>query len=195
LLVRDPESEHFSISKVERVEAISATLLNWNFRDKDRLAEFQAIGARLGVWTRVLTETFAMGDQTHIGLATLDGVNVGQVSDGTLRIAEILRLLLIPSKLLLIEEPETSIHPGLLRRLLAEIAAYSGDRQTILSTHSAQVVTMAAPCEIRLVQRVDGVTSTAPLTDEQVSRLGDYLSDEGTLGDFVFGGGVEDEAP
>jgi predicted ATPase len=39
-------------------------------------------------------------------------------------------------KLLLIEEPETAVHPGLLSKLLAEIDAYSGDRPIVLSPQS-----------------------------------------------------------
>ena len=45
--------------------------------------------------------------------------------------------LLFPElKLVLVEEPETAVHPGLLSRLLAEFDAYASDRQIVLSTQS-----------------------------------------------------------
>lgn len=181
-----------------RVETVASALLNWSEREPDTLAEFEAIGRRLGIWHRVDVDIIRRPHGPEVGrkarefgLVDVDGVNIGNLSDGTLRVAEILRLLLTPSKLLLIEELETSVHPGLLRRLLAEIAAYSHERQTVMSTHSPQVVTTVDPNEIRLVHREHGVTSVASLTEEQTAQITDYLQDEGTLGDFVFSGAVE----
>ncbi|HEX4419247.1 MAG TPA: AAA family ATPase, partial [Kofleriaceae bacterium] len=122
----------------------------------------------------------------------VDGTDLGLLSDGTLRAAEILMWLLFPGvKLLLIEEPETAVHPGLLSRLLAEFDAYTGDRQIVLSTQAPQVVSWADPLAIRLVERRAAHTEVRRLRDEEVARLAGYLHDEGTLGDFVYSGALD----
>jgi predicted ATPase len=122
----------------------------------------------------------------------VDGTDLGLLSDGTLRAAEILMWLLLPGvKLLLIEEPETAVHPGLLSRLLAEFDAYTGDRQIVLSTQAPQVVSWADPLAIRLVERRAAHTEVRRLRDDEVERLAGYLHDEGTLGDFVYSGALD----
>lgn len=73
--------------------------------------------------------------------------------------------------MLLLEEPETGIHPGLLQRVLAELEAYSTERQIIVSTHSLALVDWARPDDIRLVERTDGTTSVRGLSDDERARL------------------------
>ncbi len=92
---------------------------------------------------------------------------------------------------ILIDEPEIGIHPGLLAKLLAEFDAYGADRQLVIATHSPQVVSWAKPSELRLVERVEGRTVVQPLSDEQAARVHGYLQDEGSLGEFVYGGGID----
>jgi len=92
---------------------------------------------------------------------------------------------------LLLEEPETGIHPGLLAKLLATIESYTIDHQVVVSTHSIQVVNWARPEEIRLVERAGSSSTARQLTVEQVTRVSRYLADEGTLGDFVYSGGSD----
>ncbi|HNG00092.1 MAG TPA: AAA family ATPase, partial [Pseudomonadota bacterium] len=93
---------------------------------------------------------------------------------------------------LLIEEPETGVHPGLLAGLLDTIDAYTVDRQVIISTHSPQVVSWAQPQELRVVTRQEGKTQVRPLSEQQVALFLKYLHDQ-TLGDFVYSGALDDE--
>jgi predicted ATPase len=202
---RDSGSHFWRLSGVSRVDTIAAALLNWKERESETFDEFVAIGKRMGVWKKVTTTIYKMPNEPaavsnagrmsmpqELAFVGIDGVDLGFVSDGTTRIAEIVRLLLTPAKLLLVEEPETSIHPGLLRKLLAEIESYADGRQVIITTHSPQVVTAARPPEIRLVEREKAATSVKELTAENVARVSKYLHDEGTLGEFVFQGPLED---
>ena len=112
------------------------------------------------------------------------------------RMAEILWALLradvMSHHLLLIEEPETGVHPGLLAGLLDTIDAYTVDRQVIISTHSPQVVSWAQPQELRVVTRQEGKTQVRPLSEQQVALFLKYLHDQ-TLGDFVYSGALDDE--
>ena len=127
-----------------------------------------------------------------IATVLVDGTNFGLLSDGTLRVIEILVWLILPEvNLLLIEEPETAVHPGLLSKLLAEIDAYSTDRQIVLTTQSPQVVSWADPRALRLVERHAGKTSVRSLREDEISRVAAYLNDEGTLGDFVYSGALD----
>ena len=116
-----------------------------------------------------------------------DGVNIGLQSDGTLRVAEIVAQLLRPGvSCLLVEEPETAVHPGLLAKLLALMDSYSFDRQIVISTHSPEVVNWCEPKQLRLVEREGGVTQVHALGSDDISRVMQYLHDQGTLADFIY---------
>jgi len=65
-----------------------------------------------------------------------------QFSDGTLRLLGLLWVLLDGTHPLLLEEPELSLHPGVIRHLpamMARIGKKSG-RQVLVSTHSADLL-------------------------------------------------------
>ncbi len=122
-----------------------------------------------------------------VAAVLFDGTNLGYCSDGTLRIARIVLEMLRPQvSCLLIEEPETAVHPGLLDKLLALVEAYSADRQIVLSTHSPQVVDRFAPDQLRLVEREEGVTRVHSLSATDRDLAISYLRDQGSLSDFVF---------
>lgn len=93
--------------------------------------------------------------------------------------------------MVLLEEPETAIHPGLLNRLLEEIDAHSHERQIVLSTHSPALLNWAQPEDVRLVTRLNGKTEARRLTADELSRVGMYLDDDLGMADFVFSGALE----
>src|SRR5262249_8956591 len=69
------------------------------------------------------------GAKQDYGAVLFDGNNIGTASDGTLRVTEIsIRLISSFISCLLIEEPETAVHPGLLGKLLALTEPYSHRR-------------------------------------------------------------------
>lgn len=178
-----------------RIEALAYELAQMFERERTLFDEVEEVGRRIGLFQGLEVRLFRdiLNEASEqIASVLVDGTNIGLTSDGTLRAIELLCALVDPKhKLLLIEEPEAGIHPGLLRRLLHELDAFSSDRQIIISTHSPQVVDWAPPASIRLVERLNGATSVRSLSAEQIAGLAPYLAEEGTLGDFLYGGGVE----
>jgi energy-coupling factor transporter ATP-binding protein EcfA2 len=205
-LMREPNSRNLWFPTQmhgpdHRVEFVARNILNWYESDRETFNEYDALGRRLKLWSKLQPTVLpkAVAPPTpdvgarDVGILSVDKVNFGCLSDGTLRAAEILVWLVSPmGKVLLIEEPETSIHPGLLRRLLNEVDSYSLQRQVVVSTHSPDVVSQSQPNELRLVRRVNNTTFIEPLSPDQFARLKDYLCDDGTLGEFMFGGGGDD---
>lgn len=125
----------------------------------------------------------------------LDGVNIGLLSDGTLRVLSILIEIIAssPNTTTIIEEPETQIHPGMLAKLLNEIETYSFGENLILSTHSPQVISWTRPEKIILVHRDNGRTFVQKLGDDQIHNVIEYLSEEGDLGEWIYSGVLDDE--
>ena len=170
------------------------------FKNEHVLEQLEELGQRIGVWKTLRVELYRRatdgGDAHPLGSVAIDGVDLGLLADGTLRMAEILWALLradvMSHHLLLIEEPETGVHPGLLAGLLDTLDAYTVDRQVIISTHSPQVVSWAQPQELRVVTRQEGKTQVRPLSEQQVALFLKYLHDQ-TLGDFVYSGALDDE--
>jgi predicted ATPase len=96
------------------------------------------------------------------------------ISDGVLLYMAYLLLTMGPSSqsILMIEEPETGIHPGLLEKLfqqlrdLSEAKTSGSPIQVILTTHSPLLLNLVRPEEIRVVSRgKDGTTQITPFTN------------------------------
>jgi predicted ATPase len=181
-----------------RIRRLAYNLIDWHERDRERFDELVELGRRTGLLEEIKVKIYrdpegGRGAQRRdLASVLVDGTDFGLLSDGTLRVAEILIWLLVPElKLLLVEEPETAVHPGLLSRLLAEFDAYASDRQIVLSTQSPQVVSWADPLAIRLVERHAAQTEVRRLHEDEFGRLAVYLHDEGTLGDFVYSGALD----
>lgn len=201
VFVPPPQSrEPHSPSEQTRIEHLAHVLLSWRSTDPERFSEFVELGRQMGVWQEVEASTYGRRESSGVFSNSddfisllFDGTNIGLLPDGTLRILSILCGLLEtrPGGLLLLEEPETGIHPGLLARLLAVLESYSMDCQLLISTQSPQLVSWAAPQEIRLVQRQEGVTRVSSLSEQQIQQLAPYLQERGTLADFIYGGGVD----
>jgi predicted ATPase len=140
---------------------------------------------------------------THFGAATLKDSqfhsvdfmpsSIGQrylkyrdLSEGTRRVIRILLALLFdrPSVMLL-EHPEDTIHPGLLRKLISLLRTYSDETQVIIASHSPAVFNSLEPGSVRLVTLEEGETKVRPLSPEETSIAGRYLEEEGSLADFL----------
>jgi hypothetical protein len=148
----------------------------------------QGLGLVRDVSVDLYEESPAQGrSRAELAAILFDGTNLGCCSDGTLRIARIVMELLRPGvSCLLLEEPETAVHPGLLDKLLALVDSYATDRQIVLSTHAPQVVDHFDPAQLRLVTRDDGVTAVSPLSAADRDLAVRYLRDQGSLADFMF---------
>jgi len=96
-------------------------LIDWHETTPQLYEEFVELGRRIGLFDKVHIKVYrdpdansATGRRDLVSIL-FDGTDFGLLSDGTLRVAEILISLIFPEvKCLLIEEPETAVHPGLL---------------------------------------------------------------------------------
>jgi predicted ATPase len=108
------------------------------------------------------------------------------LSAGTWRILQLLTYLVFDkNSCMLLEQPEDSIHPGLLAKVIDILRTYSGRTQLICTTHSPRVMNLVGPKGIRLVTAIDGSTSVESLSDENLKAANGYLRDEGTLAEFL----------
>lgn len=164
------------------------------------LKEFENICQRIGLGNKITIQKFILSEdpeeiikgenQEYISSVSLDGVNIGLLSDGTLRVLSLLVSLITshPSVTTIIEEPETQIHPGMLAKLLNEIETYTFGENLILSTHSPQVVGWTSPDKINLVYRNHGQTIVRKLDEEEIQKVVEYLYEEGDLGEWLYSG-------
>ena len=107
-----------------------------------------------------------------------------QISDGTLRFLGLATLLLQPVELqpsvILLDEPELGLHPAVLTVLAEILRTASDDRQVIVATQSADLVSELAPEDVVVVDRKDGASVFRRLDgDDLRGWLEDY-----SLGDL-----------
>ena len=170
--------------------------------DMGNLNELESICQRVGLGNRIIVQKFVLfqkividKDEEYYFSVYLDGVNIGVLSDGTLKVLSILIELISsnPSSTIIIEEPEAQIHPAMLSKLLNEIETYTYGQNLIISTHSPQVVSWTSPEKINLVHRKDGQTFVRKLGKDDIHNVIEYLSEEGDLGEWIYSGILDDE--
>ena len=137
-----------------------------------------AVGSYLVPWFR-----FEAGEQTV-------EFDPPQLSDGTLRVFGILLALYQqpPASLLVIEEPEQSVHPGALAVLVDSMREVSEVTQIIVTTHSPQLVDLFKPEEIRVATMQDGRTHITPIAKSQIKAVKQRLM---SLADFMQAEGLQ----
>lgn len=118
-----------------------------------------------------------------LALETSQGSTVSStyISDGVLLYMAYLVLTMGPSSqsIIMLEEPETGIHPGLLVKLVSLLRGLSqgssskSQVQVIVTTHSPLLLNLVTPAEIRIVARgPDGGTIVTPFENaDDLQRL------------------------
>lgn len=120
-----------------------------------------------------------------------------QLSEGTLRtLALVFYIITDKSNLLLIEEPEVSVHHGLLSSLITLIKNQSKRKQILISTHSDYVLDELEPEDIVFVQNDSKKGTLATQLKEAMSKkerevLKEYLAESGNLGEYWREGGFD----
>lgn len=109
--------------------------------------------------------------------------DAGRESDGTLRVAGLITALLQqpPLTLIAVEEPELTIHPGALPLVLDFLRLASDSSQVLFTTHSPDLVAGLDADEIRVIQRIGGTTSAAPIDPGQRELVRKRLTTPGEL--------------
>ena len=109
-----------------------------------------------------------------------------ELSIGTRRVVRIIASMLFDKRsLMLMEQPEDSIHPGLLRKLIDQLRTYSYDTQMLFTTHSLEVLDILHPEEVLLATATGGSTKLRNLSQDQIARAKVFLQNEGSLSDFL----------
>jgi predicted ATPase len=113
-----------------------------------------------------------------------------QLSEGTLRFLWLTTVLLSPEPppLILIDEPEVSLHPELLQILAALLRDASARTQLIVATHSSDLIRWLQPDEVVVIDKQDG-KSTFTWADDPALDLEKWLQ-EYTLADLWYMGNL-----
>lgn len=109
-----------------------------------------------------------------------------EVSDGTVLMLSMCCAIADPRKtLVLLEEPENSLHPWILRALIDFIKQVAHQKTVILTTHSPVLIDMLHPTQVWALYREQGASHLAQLTrldaelldgwERGVYNLSDYL--------------------
>jgi predicted ATPase len=109
-----------------------------------------------------------------------------ELSLGTRRILGMLAALLFDKRtVMLIEEPEDSVHPGLLEKFLGIWRAYSKTTMLVFSTHSPHVLDLLKPSELLLVSAPNGETVVRALDEKEKASAERFLKGQGAMSDFI----------
>jgi predicted ATPase len=109
-----------------------------------------------------------------------------QLSDGTRRVIRAITGLVFDQRsLMLLEQPENSIHPGLLRKLIDVFRSYSTSSQVIFTTHSPDVLDVLGPNEVVFISAPEGATKARRLSPAEVRRAKKYLKESGSLSEYI----------
>lgn len=91
------------------------------------------------------------------------------MSEGTLRVLAILLAVYQaePPTLVGLEEPETAVHPGAAAVLAEALQEAALRTQILVTTHSPDLITRFDVNALRAVERMNGITSIAPIVESQ----------------------------
>ncbi len=101
-----------------------------------------------------------------------------QLSEGTLRFLWLTTILLSPEPppLILIDEPEVSLHPELLKILAALLQDASVRAQILAATHSSDLIRWLQPDEVVVIDKVDG-KATFTWANDPTLNLSEWLKE------------------
>jgi predicted ATPase len=188
LFFRKPGAKDFEMRESRggsRLDRLAMQLMRWHQTDDESLERVQEVLRRIGVCETLNLKTF--GEAGELAFIFMDGHDLSEASDGTLRVLDLVVALELAAAgaLVMIEEPETGIHPGLSDRIMAEIESAAEGLQLIISTHSPRILDRVQHHQLRHVRR-NGSTRIDALTPEQVKEVKAFLDHDGTLSDYVF---------
>jgi predicted ATPase len=110
--------------------------------------------------------------------------DLSQESDGTLRALGILVALNQVHRagaVIGLEEPENALHPGALAVLVEVLREALQRNQVLLTTQSPDLISSFAVDELRVVERVDGLTQIARVQESQRQAIEEQLFSAGDL--------------
>jgi len=118
------------------------------------------------------------------------------ISDGTIQTIALLTAIFDPrSSLVVIEEPENSVHPWALRNLVEAFRTASEKKQILLTTHSPILIDQLKPEEIWVVQKPGTETKIDPLLSLDPSLKEAWGQGKFTLSEYLDSGAVPEAVP
>jgi predicted ATPase len=106
-------------------------------------------------------------------------VSFNVLSAGTRRVLTLLtHFVMDDASLMLIEQPEDALHPGMTTKLVSLLRANATDRQIIATSHSAALLNRLKPEEVYLTGISEGRTT------EKIAAIA-YMNEDGSLADFL----------
>lgn len=119
-----------------------------------------------------------------------------EISDGTIRALAILVACFDPRvSALVLEEPENSLHPWIIREVISHLRKLSGEKLVMVTTHSPIVLNCVDPREVWVVYKHDGETSIDPLVSFDESLLQNWEDGKYRLFDYLESGAVPQAVP
>ena len=113
------------------------------------------------------------------------------VSDGTIMsVALFLALLDKRHRIIVVEEPETSLHPWILRKFLDRCREQSSKSQILITTHSPLAVAQSNPGELFLMERREGITTMRRALEVEAALPQIVRKDLIDLGEYWLSGGL-----
>ena len=155
-----------------------SAVLHWLLTDQpkvfDRLGELVSeIVPEIG---RLRVRT--LGSQRIVFEGDAGDMNLKDLGTG---VEQLLMILVVglteaPPFLMLVEEPETNLHPAAQRALLGLFQAWSADRQIVLATHSTVMLDWTPGGEgLWLTSRNDGASELKPVGEDRLGLLMESL--------------------
>ncbi len=159
-------------------------------RERDK-ALYQAVKETLArivpgikeVTTRRRGRQLALAFEEAFSGGTSAAFEASSISEGTLRALAVLLAIyqLQAPTLVMLEEPEASIHPGAAAILADALSEASLRTQILVTTHSPDLITRFDVDALRAVDRTNGITVIAQLAEQQRQAVRERLFTSGEL--------------
>lgn len=121
---------------------------------------------------------------------------VEEVSDGTIQSLALLAAIYNPtSSALVVEEPENSVHPWIIRHFIQACREASARKQIILTTHSPIVINAVPPEQVWIVWKRDGESHFSPLGEMSADFLPMWQEGEIPTFDYLDSGAIVEAVP
>jgi predicted ATPase len=118
------------------------------------------------------------------------------ISDGTIQTIALLVAVFDPRiPLVVIEEPENSVHPWALRNLAEAFRTASEQKQIVLTTHSPILIDQLKPEEVWVVRKPGTETRIDPLLSLDPSLKESWGQGKFTLSEYLDSGAVPEAVP